>query len=289
MNEPLIDADTLRFAADQPEVYDLRMVLTRAADQLDRSRQLADYAGQQHDALERARGCIKGLLARTPVRDVSETLAEIDAVLAKNPNAEGKEVANAGFDSATTVEAGDAHPLPRAECGHETRDHPRECPTCGGTNPAWHPAVQAGGEVHLCEDSWHQPTAAEIREREAAERLQSGTKENEMPNVHEWVQGYEFRFDEGGGYTPTEQERAMLEDAINGYLGDSLPQVGKPDAVLLRDALERAEGWLVNAHHGDNCFLTDDPPEFNRCYCGRDGLIDYIQAVLERTVAGDKP
>jgi hypothetical protein len=32
-------------------------------------------------ALGRARGCIKGLLARTPVRDVEETLAEIDAVL----------------------------------------------------------------------------------------------------------------------------------------------------------------------------------------------------------------
>lgn len=32
-------------------------------------------------ALERARGCIKGLLARTPVRDVAETLAEIDAAL----------------------------------------------------------------------------------------------------------------------------------------------------------------------------------------------------------------
>lgn len=42
----------------------------------------------------------------------------------------------------------------------------RECPTCGGTNPAWHPAVQSGGEVHLCEDGWHKPTAAEIRERD---------------------------------------------------------------------------------------------------------------------------
>ncbi|HSW83498.1 MAG TPA: hypothetical protein VLH12_08490 [Usitatibacter sp.] len=33
---------------------------------------------RSRDALERARGCIKGLLARTPVRDVEETLAEID-------------------------------------------------------------------------------------------------------------------------------------------------------------------------------------------------------------------
>jgi hypothetical protein len=34
-------------------------------------------------ALERARGCIEELLHRTPVRDVTETLGEIDAALAK--------------------------------------------------------------------------------------------------------------------------------------------------------------------------------------------------------------
>lgn len=33
-------------------------------------------------ALERARSCITGLLKRTPVRDVAETLAEIDAAIA---------------------------------------------------------------------------------------------------------------------------------------------------------------------------------------------------------------
>lgn len=33
------------------------------------------------DALERSQGCINGLLKRTPVRDVSETLAEIEHAL----------------------------------------------------------------------------------------------------------------------------------------------------------------------------------------------------------------
>lgn len=41
------------------------------------------------EALERARGCIKGLIARTPVRDVSETLAEIDAALGTEGHAQG--------------------------------------------------------------------------------------------------------------------------------------------------------------------------------------------------------
>lgn len=48
---------------------------------------LADYLRRHKDAtdrwlaLQRARSCITGLLARTPVRDVQETLAEIDAAL----------------------------------------------------------------------------------------------------------------------------------------------------------------------------------------------------------------
>lgn len=35
------------------------------------------------NALERAKRCINGLLARTPVRDVSETLGEIESALSK--------------------------------------------------------------------------------------------------------------------------------------------------------------------------------------------------------------
>lgn len=51
-----------------------------------RDRELATLTQQRDElaaALERAQGCIKGLLKRTPVRDVSETLAEIEHVLAK--------------------------------------------------------------------------------------------------------------------------------------------------------------------------------------------------------------
>jgi hypothetical protein len=57
--------------------------LTRAhADALDEVAALREKVRVAVDALERGQGCIKGLLARTPVRDVSETLAEIDAALA---------------------------------------------------------------------------------------------------------------------------------------------------------------------------------------------------------------
>jgi len=39
-----------------------------------------------------------------------------------------------------------------------------------------------------------------------------------MTSVHKYVQDYRFEFDGGGSYAPTERERAMLEDAIEGYL-----------------------------------------------------------------------
>lgn len=32
-----------------------------------------------------------------------------------------------------------------------------KCPTCRSPSPEKHPAVQAGGEVHLCKDMWHGP------------------------------------------------------------------------------------------------------------------------------------
>ena len=42
-----------------------------------------------------------------------------------------------------------------------------KCPTCESPDQKRHPAVQFEGEVQLCRDVWHRPTADEI---EAAER-----------------------------------------------------------------------------------------------------------------------
>lgn len=45
-------------------------------------------------------------------------------------------------------------------------DEPKRCPTCDSPWRNCHPAVQWEGEVQLCRDQWHQPTADEIEKRE---------------------------------------------------------------------------------------------------------------------------
>lgn len=37
-----------------------------------------------------------------------------------------------------------------------------KCPKCESPNPKHHPAVQWEGEVHLCRDPWHKPSAEQI-------------------------------------------------------------------------------------------------------------------------------
>jgi hypothetical protein len=39
-------------------------------------------------------------------------------------------------------------------------------------------------------------------------------------DVHDFVQVYNFCFDGGGVYTPTDRDKAMLEDAINCYIAE---------------------------------------------------------------------
>lgn len=49
-----------------------------------------------------------------------------------------------------------------------------KCPRCGSPNPKLHPAVQLGGEVSICMDSFHGPlpeTAKELADRKVAADL----------------------------------------------------------------------------------------------------------------------
>lgn len=62
------------------------------------------------------------------------------------------------------------------------------CPTCNSPSPERHPAVQWEGEVHLCRDLWHSPTAAEIEARDEAPRM--AAEVGTMSKASEWARRY---------------------------------------------------------------------------------------------------
>lgn len=48
---------------------------------------------------------------------------------------------------------------------------------------------------------------------------------------------------------------------------------------MAREALDLAQDNL--RPHGDNCFLRDEG-QYDRCFCGKDSLSDYLQSVVEK-------
>ncbi len=65
--------------------------------------------------------------------------------------------------------------------------------------------------------------------------------------VHEYVQGYEFRADNGGGYTPTDGERTMIEDAIQGFISDA----GKAEGDGWRPIESAPNNNAILVHYDD--------------------------------------
>lgn len=89
------------------------------------------------------------------------------------------------------------------------------CPFCGSTKidpEGWASTDRAGPACDDCAGS--ADTIALWNSRPAV-------------NVHEYVEGYEFRFDGGGSYVPTDRDKAMLEDAIEGYLASRVDVGGE--------------------------------------------------------------
>jgi hypothetical protein len=68
------------------------------------------------------------------------------------------------------------------------------------------------------------PSAADRYYNEIIAKLQTRTNELSSSELrvsaHEYAMDYEFRADEGD-YVPTDGERSMIEDAINGFLGEN--------------------------------------------------------------------
>lgn len=87
----------------------------------------------------------------------------------------------------------------------------------------------------------------------------------DAPTVHEYIADYEYRGDQD--HVPTEDERAMLEDAIEGYLA-STPRVVAGASVTM-DAVRQtiADEWGSHLcwRSGSNFDRTCDKDKYCRC------------------------
>jgi hypothetical protein len=87
-------------------------------------------------------------------------------------------------------------------------------------------------------ERWATPELAPLlREAAAALAVQSSQAQRTMPSVNEYVADYEYRGDQD--YVPSEGERAMIEDAIEGYFSllpaPSPAALDPPEFAMIRD------------------------------------------------------
>lgn len=57
-----------------------------------------------------------------------------------------------------------------------------------------------------------------------------------MVDAHVFADVYQFHFDDGRVYTPSEHEKAMLEDAINGYIAECEQRQAELDEAAISAA-----------------------------------------------------
>lgn len=77
--------------------------------------------------------------------------------------------------------------------------------------------------------------------------------------VENYVAGYEFRFESGGGYTPDEREQAMLIDFGHGLLG-ALDDASPPSSINaeMLAALKALSEDIVIYQGSERCILSCD-------------------------------
>jgi len=88
----------------------------------------------------------------------------------------------------------------------------------------------------------------------------AGDSGQPSPSVREYIENYRFEFDGGGSYAPTERDRAMLEDALEGYLALQ-PEAPAPGPNL-SDAIE-------DIICGGNCMHSEICDGTETTWCGQ--------------------
>lgn len=105
--------------------------------------------------------------------------------------------------------------------------------------------------------------------------VSSGVEDRDGPAgpVRAYVDGYEYRCDEGGNHTPSKAERVIIEDAIHGFLADS----GLVKALAsARDAIASLDEDALGID------WQGDPEVATQSWPIRDELLHYIDAALAK-------
>jgi len=93
---------------------------------------------------------------------------------------------------------------------------------------------------------------------------------------------------ESGGWPSEEQLHFAVSTFLATYKGNNgLDAMRQAIALFPKDrgggwraALETAQAYIDELPHGENCFLLNDGGEFDRCRCGKDAMVQYIEDVL---------
>jgi len=115
------------------------------------------------------------------------------------------------------------------------------------------PVEQAHGSPHIVEAlSWHANERDDLTLDDAVDVIRHGWKK-----VH-----------------GRSERQLVLQIASLLASPPPSPQADKEVVAKLEAAIER----IRSTPHDDNCFLHNDGGEFDRCFCGKDGLLNWLES-----------
>ncbi len=113
------------------------------------------------------------------------------------------------------------------------------------------------------------------------------TKSTPLQGLIEWHRRELHHWQRIRAYKADHDQHVGHADEMVAFHTEAISTLTRMEAEVgrLTEALEGARDALDNAPHGDNCFLHSDGGEYDRCFCGKDSVVAYIDGLLDAEVA----